>query len=195
MNAEEIRRLADDILARPEFRQPEPSLIEQARDWAEKRIGDILDAAFSGSAGSLVGWVVLLVAVGLILWSATRFTRTVQAGGRVGIEVEGIHRRSPAQWRAEAEEHEAAGAWKEALRCRYRALVGDLVAEGVLDDVAGRTTGEFRRDVTDRAPDRSEAFSAATELFELAWYADRQTGADENARFQALAAAVVGVRA
>ncbi|MET0826274.1 MAG: DUF4129 domain-containing protein [Acidimicrobiales bacterium] len=195
MNAEEIRQLADDILARPEFRQPEPSLIEQARDWVENRIGDILDAAFSGSAGSLVGWVVLLVAVGLIIWSATRFTRTVQAGGRVGIEVEGIHRRSPAQWRTEAEEHEAAGAWKEALRCRYRALVGDLVAEGVLDDVAGRTTGEFRRDVTDRAPDRSEAFSAATELFELAWYADRQTGADENARFQALAASAVGVRA
>lgn len=195
MNAEEIRQLADDILARPEFHQPEPSLIEQARDWVEKRIGDILDAAFSGSAGSLVGWVVLLVAVGLIIWSATRFSRTVQAGGRVGIEVEGIHRRSPAQWRAEAEDHEAAGAWKEALRCRYRALIGDLVAEGVLDDVAGRTTGEFRRDVTDRAPNRSEAFSAATELFELAWYADRQTGADENARFQALAATVVGVRA
>jgi Domain of unknown function (DUF4129) len=195
VNAEEIRQLADDILARPEFRQPEPSLIEQARDWVEKRIGDILDAAFSGSAGSLVGWVVLLVAVGLIIWSATRFGRTVQAGGRVGIEVEGIHRRSPAQWRAEAEAHEAAGAWKEALRCRYRALIGDLVAEGVLDDVAGRTTGEFRRDVTDRAPDRSEAFSAATELFELAWYADRQTGAGENARFQALAATVVGVRA
>ncbi len=195
MNAEEIRHLADDILARPEFRQPEPSLIEQARDWVEKRIGDILDAAFSGSAGSLVGWVVLLVAVGLIIWSATRFSRTVQVGGRVGIEVEGIHRRSPAQWRAEAEAHEAAGAWKEALRCRYRALIGDLVAEGVLDDVAGRTTGEFRRDVTDRAPDRSGAFSAATELFELAWYADRATGADENARFQALAATVVGVRA
>jgi hypothetical protein len=195
VNAEEIRHLADDILARPEFRQPEPSLIEQARDWVEKRIGDILDAAFSGSAGSLVGWVVLLVAVGLIIWSATRFSRTVQAGGRVGIEVEGIHRRSPAQWRAEAEDHEAAGAWKEALRCRYRALIGDLVAEGVLDDVAGRTTGEFRRDVTERAPDRSEAFSAATELFELAWYADRPTGADESARFQALAATVVGVRA
>ncbi|HEY5887458.1 MAG TPA: DUF4129 domain-containing protein [Acidimicrobiales bacterium] len=195
MNAEEIRQLADDILARPEFRQPEPSLIEQARDWVEKRIGDILDAAFSGSAGSLVGWVVLLVAVGLIIWSATRFSRTVQAGGRVGIQVEGIHRRSPGQWRAEAEAHEAAGAWKEALRCRYRALIGDLVAEGVLDDVAGRTTGEFRRDVTERAPDRSEAFSAATELFELAWYADRPTGADESARFQALAATVVGVRA
>jgi hypothetical protein len=195
VNAEEIRQLADDILARPEFRQPEPSLIEQARDWVEKRIGDILDAAFSGSAGSLVGWVVLLVAVGLIIWSATRFSRTVQAGGRVGIQVEGIHRRSPGQWRAEAEAHEAAGAWKEALRCRYRALIGDLVAEGVLDDVAGRTTGEFRRDVTERAPDRSEAFSAATELFELAWYADRPTGADESARFQALAATVVGVRA
>jgi hypothetical protein len=195
VTADDIRQLADDILARPEFRQPEPNLLERARDGVENLIGDILEAAFSGSAGSLVGWVVLLAAVGLTIWFATRFTRTVQVGGRVGIEVEGIHRRSPVQWRAEAEEHEAAGAWKEALRCRYRALVGDLVAEGVLDDVAGRTTGEFRRDVTARAPVRAEAFTAATELFELAWYADRPTGADENARFQALAARVVGVRA
>ncbi|MET0491054.1 MAG: hypothetical protein ABW143_12550 [Acidimicrobiales bacterium] len=55
MNADDIRQLADDILARPEFRQPEPNLLERARDWVESLIGDILDAAFSGSAGSLVG--------------------------------------------------------------------------------------------------------------------------------------------
>lgn len=195
MNAEEVRQLADDILARPEFRQPEPNPLEEARDWVADRIGDILDAAFSGSAGSLVGWAVLLAAVGLLVWSITRFGRTVQVGSRVGVHVEGIHRRTPAQWRAEAEEHEAAGAWKDALRCRYRALIGELVAEGILDDVAGRTTGEFRTDVADRAPDRSEAFAAATELFDLAWYADRPTGPEESARFRALAAAVAGVAA
>jgi len=61
------------------------------------------------------------------------------------------------------------------------------------DDILARP--EFRRDVTNRAPDRAEAFTAATELFELAWYADRPTGAGENARFQALAARVIGVGA
>jgi hypothetical protein len=81
------------------------------------------------------------------------------------------------------------------IRCRYRALVGDLVAEGLLVDVAGRTTGELGADLRGAAPDRSVAFDAASELFELAWYADRPTGPEQSARFQALAAEVMGVRA
>ena len=195
MTADEVRQLADEILARREFAQPEPSLIERVRSWFEDLIGRILEAAFSGGAGSLVGWVVLLVAVAAIVWFATRQGRTVQVDRRVGVRVEGVHRRTPAEWRAEAEDHEAAGDWKLALRCRYRALVGDLIAERLLEDVAGRTTGEYRRDLAVRAPDRSPAFDEATELFELAWYADRPTGPDENRRFRALAAATTGVRA
>ena len=195
MTAEEIRQLADEIVARPEFAQPEPSLIERARSWVEDLIGRILEAAFSGSAGSLVGWVVLLVAVAAIIWFATRMGRTVHVDRPVGVRVEGIHRRTPAEWRAEAEDHEAAGAWKLAIRCRYRALVGDLIAERLLEDVPGRTTGEYRRDLAVRAPDRSPAFDEATELFELAWYADRATGPDENRRFRALAATTTGVAA
>jgi len=196
VNAEEIRQLADDILARPEFAQPEPSLLERVRDWFEDLIGRMLEAAFSGSAGSVAGWLVLLVAIVAIVWFATRVGRTVQGrGGRVGVHVEGVHRRRPAEWRAEAEVLETEGQWKAALRCRYRALVGDLIADGLLEDVAGRTTGEYRRDLALRAPDRAEAFSAATELFELAWYADRPTGPDQSRRFQDLAGAITGVRA
>ncbi len=195
MTAEEVRQLADEILARPEFAQPEPNLLERVRSWFEDLIGRILEAAFSGGAGSLVGWAVLLVAVAAIIWFVTRLGRTVQVDRRVGIRVEEIHRRTPAGWRAEAEELEASGAWKLALRCRYRALVGDLIAAGLLEDVPGRTTGEYRRDLVVRAPDRSPAFAEATELFELAWYADRVTGPEEARRFQVLALRVTGVRA
>lgn len=195
MSPEEIRRLADEILARDEFRRPEPDLLDRARAGVADLVGRILAEAFSGSAGSIVGWVVLAAAVAATVWFATRFGRTVTVDRRVGIRVEDVQRRTPAAWRAEAEGHEAAGAWKRALRCRYRALVGDLVAEGVLDDVAGRTTGEYRRDLTARSPDRAVAFAAATELFELAWYADRPTGPEENARFRALAVEIAGVRA
>ena len=195
MTADEVRRLADDVLGRPEFRRPEPSLIERARSWFEDLVTDILAAAFSGSAGSLVGWAVLLAALGAVIWFATRASRTVQVDRRVGVHVEGVHRRTPAQWRSEAEAHEADGEWKLALRCRYRALLGDLIAERLLEDVAGRTTGEYRRDLAARAPERSEAFAEATELFEWAWYADRPTGPDENARFRDRAASIMGVRA
>jgi Domain of unknown function (DUF4129) len=195
MNAEEVRQLADEILARPEFAQPEPTLLERVRSWFEDLIGRILEAAFSGGAGSLVGWVVLVVAVAAIIWFATRWGRTVQVDRRVGVRIEEIHRRTPSEWRAEADELEAAGEWKLALRCRYRALVGDLIADGLLEDVAGRTTGEYRRDLALRAPDRSPAFDEATELFELAWYADRATGPDESRRFRDLALGVTAVSA
>ena len=195
MTADEVRQLADEILSRPEFAQPEPSLLERVRSWFEDLIGRILEAAFAGGAGSLIGWVVLLGAVVAIIWFASRWGRTVQVDRRVGVRVEEIHRRTPAEWRAEAEALEADGQWKLAMRCRYRALVGDLIAAGLLEDVPGRTTGEYRRDVAMRAPDRSSAFDEATELFELAWYADRATGPDENRRFQELALGVTGVRA
>ncbi len=196
VSPDETRQLADEILSRREFQEPEPSLIERIQTW----LGDALERLFAtvggGGAGSVVSIVVLAALIGLLVWFFVRLGRTVQADTRIaGITLEGVHRRSPAEWRAEAEEHEAAGRWKEALRSRYRALVGDLVAEGLLDDIAGRTTGELRRDLAERDPGRREAFDQATLLFELAWYADRSTGPDENARFQALAATITGVRA
>ena len=48
--------------------------------------------------------------------------------------------------------------------------------------------------MADRAPERAEAFSAASDLFDLAWYADRPTGPEESARFQALALTATGAR-
>jgi hypothetical protein len=40
------------------------------------------------------------------------------------------------------------------------------------------------------SPAASPSFDEAAELFELAWYGDRPTGADENARFRSMADAV-----
>jgi hypothetical protein len=184
---EEVEELADEILDRSEFRQPEPNPLERARQWVEREVGELFESAFSGSAGSLVGWAVLAAGLAAALWFGTRFGRTVQSGRGVAVTVEHGHQRTPGEWRSEAADHEAAGRWKQALRCRYRALVGDLVAAGVLDDVAGRTSGEFRREVADRAPGAAADFGGATELFELAWYGDRPTGPDENRRFRDLA--------
>ncbi len=194
-DADEVRQAADDILDQPEYRAHEPDLLERARDWFGDRVQDLYEAAFSGRAGSLVAWLVLVGAVVAAVWFGTRFGRTVQSERRVGVLVEQVHHRSPAEWRAEAEAQEAAGEWKLALRSRYRALVGDLVADGVLEDVAGRTTGEFRVDVAARAPARSAAFDEVTDLFELVWYADRPADATVNAEFRRLADAVTGVRA
>ena len=95
------------------------------------------------------------------------------------------------QWEAEAERLEAAGDWKPALRARFRALVATLVERGHVDDVPGRTTGEYRAEVRAGLPEAADAFAGATYLFEDAWYGDEPTGEVENARFRALATDVL----
>ena len=50
-------------------------------------------------------------------------------------------------------------------------------------DVPGRTSGEYRADVRESLPEVAEAFAAAADLFERAWYGDLPTGEAEAVRF------------
>jgi Domain of unknown function (DUF4129) len=85
----------------------------------------------------------------------------------------------PDQWRRQAAEMLAAGRYREALRCRYRALVGDLARRGVLDEIPGRTTGEERAQFSAAASPAEPAFARATELFDDVWYGDEPAGIAE----------------
>jgi hypothetical protein len=91
---------------------------------------------------------------------------------------------------------ESTGDWKGGLRCRYRELVGELVARDVLRDVPGRTAGEYRTELREHAPEVAAPFSGACDLFERAWYGDLPTGRDESEHFRELADRVLaGARA
>jgi hypothetical protein len=65
-------------------------------------------------------------------------------------------------------------------------LVADLAARGVIEEIPGRTAGEYRVEVTEAAPRVGPEFAGATELFERAWYGSRPTGAEEAAQFRDL---------
>lgn len=183
----EVGRLADEVLARPEFQPEQKGLVERAFDWVGDTLGDLLDGLFTGGGNALLAWFILALIVGAVAFLAVRLGRTVRADHAGVEERRRPPRRPPVEWLREAEEHEAKGEWRAALRCRYRALVGDLVARQLIPDVPGRTTGEYRREVADAAPAAAGDFAGATELFELAWYGHRPTGPDENARFRDLA--------
>jgi hypothetical protein len=183
---------AKQILAQPQFRKAQPGLVAQAlRAIADGIAWVIAHLAASGS-GAVVAWLVLGAVVGLIAVVAVRVGRTVQRVPErpelpAAIEV----RRTPGEWRSEAEAFEARGDWKEGLRCRYRGLVAELIAANLVRDLPGRTTGELRADLGSSLPDAQPDFSGAAELFERAWYGDRPTGAAESARFEQLASNVV----
>ena len=156
---------------------------------------------FDLSIVSLLLWVLLVAAlVGLVYivarWGATKSGRTAvrknrRAGDDEGDIVErdavAVDRsREPMNWRTEAEQHRRAGRYRDALRCRYRALVGDLARHGLIDEIPGRTTGEERAQLGSMTPGASPPFNAAADLFDRAWYGHQDVDAANDDRFQAL---------
>jgi Domain of unknown function (DUF4129) len=183
---DQVREAVREVLSRPEFRPPARSLTERIFDWVLELVGRLLAALGGSGAGGIVGLVLLalvLVAAGVL---AARFSRGLTPSPEVAAAVPGGRRRAAAEWRAEAEALERAGAWREAVRSRYRALVADLAARGLVEEVPGRTAGEYRREVGRALPDAATDFAGATELFEVAWYGRSTPGAQEAARLRDL---------
>lgn len=189
--ADQYRETADEVLARQEFQRPDPTVLERVRDWVGDRLDSLVRGLTGGGAGSLVGWIVLVLGAAALIWSLTRLGRSVRGDPTAPAVVQIDQGRTPDEWRAEADRLEGEEAWKEALLFRYRALLGDLVRSGVIDDVPGRTSGEYRREIESARPAAASACREATALFELAWYADRPTGRDESSRFRVAASAIV----
>ncbi len=181
----EARRRAVEILGRPEFRPQPRSLWQRALDKLGELIGKVVGGLGAGSP--VLAWVVVAVAaalIGLVVWRAAR-ALSVDAG--VGAGVAGGGRRRPAaDWRAEAAGHEAAGRFRDALRCSWRATVADLAARGLVEEAPGRTTGDYRARVARSLPTAAEPFAQATLLFEDAWYAAVEVGPAEAAQVRAL---------
>ncbi len=192
---EAVRRLADEILARDEFRPPEATLLERIFQWIADHLipGDSEAGSGSGATttagagGSSVVTVVLIVlavaGLGYALWILVRQPRRRRPDDddEPAVEIEAY--RTAGDWRDAAAEHEGAGRWKEGLRCRFRALVESLIDAGAVPEIPGRTSGELRLDVADSLPDVAADFAAAADLFDRAWYGDLPTGPDEARRF------------
>ena len=188
---EEVRRGADEILARPEFQEPPRSLYQRALDWIGDRIADAVGALISGGTGAVVAWVLLALAVlavtVLVVRAVQRDRRRKAEGAGPTVGVGHDERRPAEAWAAEADRLEAEGRWREALRCRYRSLVAGLARRGVVEEVPGRTAGEYRTLVAQARPPVAEPFAGATDLFERAWYGSAETGPDDSTAFRRLA--------
>lgn len=186
VDPDRVHETIERILSRPEF-APEPrSWLERGRDEVVERLYELLDAVFAADAGGALGWAIVAVLSAITVALAIRFSRGVRSDPVVLAATPGSARRSATDWRADAASHEAAGRWRAALRCRWRALVADLAGRGLVEEAAGRTAGEYRRQVAAAAPAAAEAFDAATALFEDAWYGDRPADATQAERLRAL---------
>lgn len=193
---DEVRRAADEILARPEF-LPEPrSLQERVFEWIADAFGRLIEDATGGGRGSIVAIAVIVVATAVAGWALYRLVRTMSRDRRVAVDVgDDDVGRSPRDWLAEAAVHEAKGDWRQAVRCRYRALVAELTDRGLLEEVPGRTSGEYRRLVASALPDGAPPFAAASDTFDRAWYGSNPAGPDDAIRVREAAEGVLRVAA
>ncbi|HEX7276026.1 MAG TPA: DUF4129 domain-containing protein [Acidimicrobiales bacterium] len=182
----EVRDAIGEVLARPEFQRPKPGWVQRLReavvDLIERALGNLL----GGGRGTFIAWVILGVAIIAAVLVATRFARGVTRDPGRGVSTTTVPRRGAAEWRADAEAAERAGQWRQALRCRYRALVAELADRGLVEEVAGRTAGEYRTEMEGTAPAVAAPFAGATDLFERAWYGEWPTGQDDAQRIRDL---------
>ncbi len=198
----EVREAADRILGGDDFRD-DRNLLERFAEWLVDRIGDLFDGL--GGAGSGLGvfglvvqLLILALALTVLAFAIRALVRAQRSRLRLDDDAEvtvvlGVPG-DPDALRREVEAAETSGAWKVALLARYRLVVATFVAAGVLADVAGRTTGEYRRELAEVRPDHSSTFGAATRAFEAAYYGDVEVGPGDVDDMRARAATLLGER-
>ena len=193
---EEVRALADEILRAARYREAPESVPQRVLNWVFEQLAQVFGALVGGGGGAVVAWLILGGAISAVVYLLVRHGRvtlpaaTQQGAPQVMVELT----RSPREWRGEADALERQGRWREGLRCRHRALIAELVRRGAIPDQAGRTAGEYVRDVALALPEAAVPLAAATELFEAAWYGGAVTGASEAGRFADLDARVLAVK-
>jgi hypothetical protein len=182
VDPDQIRRATDEVLSGQAFEAATPSLWQRVWIWVLDGLFRLLDRLGSGEAGAIASVVILAFAVGATAFITLRLLRRVRRDRAATAPAGGFGGRSSADWEHLAREAEAAGRWDAALRCRYRALLADLIAAGVTDEIAGRTVRDYLRDISAAAPQTERPLAWVTDAFEAAWYDRRPvTAADLDA--------------
>lgn len=189
---EEVRDAACELTVDDEICfPPEPDLPEFQPDVSTSTGG-----GSSTGLGTLLVVLLVIALIALLVWLVMLLDRRRRDDEEDDDEDEGdldvdldelveprlVDRANPPdRWRAAAEDHRAAGRYRDSIRCQYRALVGDLARAGIVDEIPGRTSGEERDQLARLAPAVSARFGVAADLFDRAWFGDEPVdGADDR---------------
>lgn len=203
LDPDDVRDVACDVTATTQVCNPPLRDTPNPPDPPE--VGD--PTAGAGLVGQLVVVVLVVALVLAIAWLIARWRQgerspsdedDIDDGNRddeieedVGARVVD-HATPPEWWRRRASEHREQNRFRDAIRCEYRALVGDLARAGYVDEIPGRTSGEERAQVADLAPRLGDAgravasqFDVAADTFDIAWFDDGVITAADDQRFLA----------
>lgn len=192
----QVSRTVEQVLRRPAFTTARPSWVTRIRQAVQRWFAERLADLFGSGVGRTASWVV----VGVVVVAALVLVARLAAGTRRGAGRDGpapaLHvRRSVHDWLDQARAALAIGDNGEAVRCGYGAVVAALAAGGLVDEIPGRTVGEYRAQLRASAPDRVAAFVRASDVFETVWYAQRAASERDVAAVLAVADEFAGVPA
>ena len=164
---------AEDVLARPEYAEAQPGLIERAVDALQRGLAWGLDQLGGTPAGTALAAVALAALAGVVAWGLWRLVARTRRSGALRASADAQVGRAPRDWRADAEAAQAQGRRREAVRCWYRLGIAELAARGLVTEEPGATAGEDLARVRRGAPDLADTVALLTDAFERAWYARR----------------------
>lgn len=195
---EEARRWAAEELARREYQQARPGLLERALNWLWDSVTELLSQAPAGEApwALVVGVLAaaVLLVVGYAIWRAggVGSVRTGAGGeGIFGAEAE----LTAEQHRQSAERAEAAGDWETAVIERFRAVVRQLEERTLLPARPGRTAGEVAGEIATTLPSAHDAVQRAAMIFDAVRYGGRAASRESAEQLRAADELVRGARA
>jgi hypothetical protein len=176
--------LAREELARPEYAQTAPGLVERAFDWVGERLTDLLATAADIPGGS---WVISILLLAVTLLLAVGVRRWIAQPPRADQAVFANPQGSPGvDYLKIAETSVANGDWNSGLIAATRAIVADLQNRGRVTPGAAITVSEVRTQTTNaqldttllvfedvRYGDGTATPAAATLALELAKNHDR----------------------
>jgi hypothetical protein len=183
----EVRRAANDVLARPEFRRNQSPgwferVQEQIVEWLRRMFERLGADRFARRETAIIfAWIAAIAAVaGLGIWLARMLTASSGAA-RFGF-AHGIPRRvSSREWAMRASSALRAGDIREAVRCAYNGAIHRVEEEGTWRLDESRTPREYLHMLK---PDDARRLPVQdlTEQFEQIWYGNRAVEEQDGRR-------------
>lgn len=173
------RSALNSILAQREFNDVHgPTRMDRLKRWMLERIFQVLRRLLRSSAIPTVGeyFVYALIAAAAL---ALLYLVYVSILRNPGFE-EVVPRDLPVSakewtiWLSEARAAAARGDWRDAIHLAYWAGISFLEREGFWKADRARTPREYLRLISPQS-ERRETLTALTRIFELAWYAKRES--------------------
>lgn len=173
------RSVLDSILARREFSDVHgPTWMDRLKRWLLEKLLHFLGGLFRSSAIPTVGKYFVYALIGLAglallylvyrsIFQNPEFEEVVPRDLPVSAKEWTI-------WLSEARAAAARGEWREAIHLAYWAGISFLEREGFWKPDRARTPREYLRLISAESEQRA-TLTALTRIFELAWYAKRET--------------------